>query len=217
LIVCPHPGCTPDGKSFSSNSTLIKHIRTQHTSCAPECQFCSQVQSSKRQSDPSKLLCQHFQCPRKGKPFKDTDGARKHERRTAHQCPPKVCKLCDKKLDVAGMLWHRMISAYMFIEQDKNRRDIQLVQEVVKQQKEQIRFQSLIRNNRKSTATVSRQEAHRRQKEAESLLLRTFACDSMEEALALLFKGRNKQPLICFLEHEKKDFSRPGREALARA
>lgn len=80
-----------------------------HKNCAAECP-CLQVLSAKRcrQSDPGKLLCQHRVCPRKEKPFPDTDGARKHEQRTGHTCLPTECKLCERKLDVTGTFSRRL-------------------------------------------------------------------------------------------------------------
>jgi hypothetical protein len=124
-------------------------------------------------------------CPRKEKPFPDTDGARKHEQRTGHTCLPTECK--------------------QWLEQDRQASSLRLVQaEIGKQVDQQIRFSSLIRDNRKPSNIVSKAERTRRQKEAENLLLRVFSCNTMEEALGHLFRGRDhRASLINYLETEK--------------
>ncbi len=55
---------------------------------------------------------------------------------------------------------------------------------------EQIRFASVIRNDRKPSAKVSNQELGRRQQEAERLLLRTFGCAELKVELVLLTNTR---------------------------
>lgn len=161
--------------------------------------------SKKRTSDPEKLLCQHLVCCRKTEPFPNTDGARHHEKRTAHSCPVTECKLCEHKSDVTGTSEFIIAKTNQLLELDRQASNIRLVEvEKSKNADQQICFSSLIRNNRKPSKVVSKAEQSRRQKEAESLLLRVFSCNTMGEALGHLFKGREKRAsLIKYLETEK--------------